>query len=291
MYETFYGLREKPFSILPDPSYLCMLREHHTALTMLRYSLASGQGFTVITGEVGCGKTTLVNQLISEIGDDVNVGLINFTQSEYKSLIEWVMMAYGLDYKQKSSAEHYDDFVNFLIDQYAAGRRTVLIIDEAQNMGLSGLENIRMLSNVNARQDYLLHLILVGQPELKSLLSRPELRQLAQRVSVAYHLGRLSPSEVLTYVHHRLTVAGGDPELFDLRAIQMIEKASGGLPRVINTICDMALVYGFSEGKKQIDAALMKAVLEDRQQMGLAPSRSGPREISEPTIFMPDKSG
>jgi type II secretory pathway predicted ATPase ExeA len=236
---------------------------------MLRYSLASRQGFSVITGEVGSGKTTLINQLLSELDEDVTVGLINFTQTDYEDMAEWIMMAYGLDYRGKSKAGLYDDFVKFLIAQYAAGQRTVLIVDEAQNMEVRGLENIRMLSNVNAQKDYLLHLILVGQPELRQLLRRPELRQLTQRVSVAYHLGRLSESETNEYIRHRLTVAGGDPEIFSLHAVPLIEQASQGIPRVINTICDMALVYGFAEQKEQIDVDIIKDVLEDRRSMGL----------------------
>jgi type II secretory pathway predicted ATPase ExeA len=269
MYEQFYGLREKPFSILPDASYLYISSGHRKALTMLRYSLASRQGFSVMTGEVGSGKTTLINQLLSELDEDVTVGLINFTQTDYEDMAEWIMMAYGLDYRGKSKAGLYDDFVKFLIAQYAAGKRTVLIVDEAQNMEVRGLENIRMLSNVNAQKDYLLHLILVGQPELRKLLRRPELRQLTQRVTVAHHLGSLSQSQTNAYIRHRLTVAGGDPEIFSLHAVQLIEQASQGTPRIINTICDMALVYGFAEQKQKIDADIIKNVLEDRRSMGL----------------------
>lgn len=269
MYESFYGLKEKPFAILPDPEYLFLSKGHKTALTMLRYSLVSRQGFTVITGEVGSGKTTLVNQLLGEIEDDITVGLINFTGSEYEDLAEWIMMSYGLPYRGKGKAELYDDFVQFLIKQYASKKRTVLIIDEAQNMEARGLESVRMLSNVNAQKDYLLHLILVGQPELRDMLRKPELRQLKQRVSVAYHLGKLPEAEVGAYIRHRLEIAGGRPDLFTEEAIRMIAKASGGVPRVVNTICDMALVYGFSDQLATIDQSIISAVTEDRRNMGL----------------------
>jgi type II secretory pathway predicted ATPase ExeA len=270
MYEKFYGLKERPFQLLPDPSFLFNSKAHSVALTMLRYSLISRQGFTVITGEVGCGKTTLINHLLDEMEEGVTVGLINFTQSAYEDLAEWIMMSYGLDYKGKGKAELYEDFVKFLIKQYAAGKRTVLIIDEAQNMEARGLENVRMLSNVNAQKDYLLHLILVGQPELRTLLQKPELRQLAQRISVAYHISKLSSREVREYVQHRLKVAGGDPGLFAPEALRMVSVASGGIPRVVNTICDLALVYGYAAQKPMIDIGVINGVLEDRDRMGLA---------------------
>ncbi len=269
MYKTFYGLKEKPFALLPDPSFLYMSQGHRTALTLLRYSLQSRQGFTVVTGEVGCGKTTLVNLLVDEMEDDVSVGLINFTQGGFGDLAEWVMMAYGLDYRNKSQVELYECFVEYLIAEYAAGRRTVLIVDEAQNMGVHGLENIRMLSNVNAQKDYLLHLILVGQPELQSLLRLRQLRQLMQRVSVSYHLNALSLKDSKAYIIHRIKVAGGDPRIFSPKALTLLAEAGDGIPRIINTLCDLSLVYGFSAEKKLIDVRVVRTVLRDRYQMGL----------------------
>ena len=173
MYEAFYGLRERPFSILPDPSYLYMSQAHNRALVLLKYSLVSGQGFTVLSGEIGCGKTTLVNKLVEDIGEESHIGVLSFTQVATEDITEWVCMTFGLDYHGKSESEIYETFLEFLIREYAAGRRTVLIIDEAQNLGMAGLEKLRMLSNVNARKEYLLHMILVGQPELKSLIQAP----------------------------------------------------------------------------------------------------------------------
>ena len=269
MYEAFYGMKERPFALLPDPSFLYLSPGHKSALTLLRYSILNRQGFTVISGEVGAGKTTLVNQILSEVDEDHTVGLINFTHNTFGELAEWIMMAYGLPYKDKSQAELYDDFVKFLIKEYAAKRPVVLIIDEAQNMGVRGLEEVRMLSNVNAQKDYLLQLILVGQPELRELIQRPELRQLAQRVSVAYHLGRLTPQETLVYILHRLKVAGARRDLFTAHAIRLLIAASKGVPRVVNTLCDLALVYGFSESKERVDIEIARSVLKDRQRMGL----------------------
>lgn len=274
MYEQFYGFRERPFALVPDPSFLYLSKGHGTALTLLRYSIMNRQGFTVVSGEVGSGKTTLVNQLLDELKSGVTVGLINFTTSNFGDMAEWIMMAYGLPYKNKGKVELYEDFVQFMIREYAAGRPVVLIVDEAQNLGIRGLEEIRMLSNVNAQKEYLLHVILVGQPELRSLLQTQQLRQLTQRVSVAFHLKRLSDEEVQHYIRHRVTTAGASAELFEPEAMTLIAAASGGIPRLINTFCDLSLVYGFSEEKATISATEVSAVLEDRRRMGL-PSGTG----------------
>jgi type II secretory pathway predicted ATPase ExeA len=206
---------------------------------------------------------------MDELDDEITVGLINFTHNSFGELGEWVLMAYGLEYKDKTKVEIYDDFVKYLIEEYRQERRVVLIIDEAQNMGARTLEEIRMLSNVNAQKDYLLHLILVGQPELKATLERPELRQLAQRVSVYYHLGQLSISEAHAYVSHRLACVNGDEDLFTHGAVEKIWRAAKGIPRVMNTLCDLSLVYGFSASTKKIDEQVVAEVLTDRDRMGI----------------------
>ena len=272
MYEHHFGLTETPFALLPDPSFLYMSKDHSMALTLLRYSILNKQGFTVISGEVGSGKTTLINRILDELENDITVGLINFTHNAFGELSEWVLMAFGLEYRNKSKVEIYDEFVQFLIDQYRKGQRVVLIIDEAQNMTARTLEELRMLSNVNAQKDYLLHLIIVGQPELRTTLQMPELRQLTQRVSVFYHIGQLSLAESQAYVSHRLSVVGGDPGLFLAEAIQMIWSEAKGVPRIINTLCDLSLVYAFSAGKHAIDAEVVAEVLRDRSSMGLQPA-------------------
>jgi general secretion pathway protein A len=269
MYEHHYGLTEAPFALLPDPSFLYMSKDHSMALTLLRYSILNKQGFTVISGEVGSGKTTLINRILDELEDDITVGLINFTHNAFGELSEWVLMAFGIEYRNKSKVEIYDDFVKFLIEEYSKGQRVVLIIDEAQNMDARTLEELRMLSNVNAQKDYLLHLIILGQPELRMTLQKPALRQLAQRVSVFYHLGQLSLKEAQAYIAHRLEVAGGDPTLFSQDAVRRIWKEAKGIPRIINTLCDLSLVYGFSASCNKIDVAIVAEVLKDRQKMGL----------------------
>ncbi|MBT77473.1 MAG: general secretion pathway protein [Chromatiales bacterium] len=269
MYEQFFGLKEKPFTILPDPSYLYMSKGHTKALTLLRYSIIGRQGFTVITGEIGAGKTTLINRLLEDINEDVTVGLLNFTDPGAAELNEWVSMAFGLDYAGKSRVELYENFISFLISQYAQGKYTVLIVDEAQNLIIKGLEKIRMLSNVNADKEHLLHLILVGQPQLRDLLRAPDLVQFVQRVSVSYHLDSLSLRDSKAYISHRLEVAGATNRVFSPKALKMLAEAGCGVPRIINALCDLALVYGYSAGKKLIDVRIVKSVLEDREKMGL----------------------
>lgn len=283
MYEGFFGLQERPFALLPDPAFLYLSKGHSTALTLLRYSLMNRQGFTVVSGEVGSGKTTLINRLLDEMKTGMTVGLINFTTRSFGEMAEWINMAYGLPYKNKGKVELYDDFVQFMIREYAAGRPVVLIVDEAQNLGIRGLEEIRMLSNVNAQKDYLLHVILVGQPELRSLLQSPQLRQLTQRVSVAYHLKRLTDDEVRQYILHRVTHAGGSAELFDPEAIRLVAAASDGIPRLVNTFCDLALVYAYSEEKTTVGAVEVRAVLEDRRRMGL------PSGVEKPGVGIPSQ--
>jgi len=270
MYEQFFGLNEKPFNILPDPSYLYLSEGHAKALTLLRYSIVGRQGFTVVTGEIGSGKTTLINRLLNELDEDITVGLLNYTEPGVADLSEWVSMAFCLDYSGKSPVELYDEFISFLIRQYAQNKYTVLIIDEAQNLVTSGLEKVRMLSNVNAQKEHLLHLVLVGQPELRDLLATPGLEQLVQRISVSYHLDRLPPNDAREYILHRLRVAGATENVFSPEAMGILIDASGGVPRVINTLCDLALVYAYSDGSKIVEASVAKAVLEDRQKMGLS---------------------
>jgi general secretion pathway protein A len=272
MYEKFYGFNEPPFALLPDPSFMYLSKDHGMALTLLRYSILNKQGFTVITGEIGSGKTTLINRIIDELDVSITVGLINFTHTAFGDLSEWVLMAFGLEYRNKSKVEIYDEFVKFLIEQYRCGKRVVLIIDEAQNMDPRTLEEVRMLTNVNAQNEYLLHLVILGQPELRGTLERPELRQLAQRVSVYYHLGALTLVDAKKYVAHRLQVAGGSAELFSDDAIEAIWRNARGIPRVINTLCDLALVYGYSASEKFIGLTLVNEVLLDRAKISLSSS-------------------
>ncbi len=271
MYESFFGFREKPFSLLPDPGFLYPSKKHSMALTMLQYGLMNQAGITVITGEVGSGKTTLIRKLLSEIDDDISTGLISNTHESFGDLLQWVSMAFDLDYKGKDKIALYDAFANYVIDEYAKSKRTVLIIDEAQNLSPSVLEELRMLSNINADKDQVMQLILVGQPELRETLQRQDLRQFAQRVSADYHLAPLLLSEAIAYIQHRLKVAGGNEDIFEVDACKIIWKYSGGIPRLINTICDTALVYAYAEQLKSVSRKLAAEVIVEKQKGGIFP--------------------
>jgi putative secretion ATPase (PEP-CTERM system associated) len=271
MYETFYGLKEKPFALTPDPQFLYPSPQHVMALTLLEYGLEQRSGFVLITGEVGSGKTTLIRQLLGRIADDVTVGLIANTHRAFGPLMQWVLLAFGLDYKAKESAALFQTFTEFLIEEYGSRRRVLLIVDEAQNLGMETLEELRVLSNINADKDFVLQTILVGQPELRATLREPAMRQLAQRISVDYHLKALARAETHEYVRHRLEVAGGSPDIIAREAIEFVHGGTGGVPRLINSLCDTALVYGFAEQRRTIDAELMAQVIRDRAAGGILP--------------------
>ncbi|HEX9877811.1 MAG TPA: AAA family ATPase [Gammaproteobacteria bacterium] len=268
MYEKFYHLDRSPFSLLPDPAFLFLSRKHAMALTLLKYSLMSKHPFTVIAGEVGAGKTTLVNRLLDDLDDRHTVGLINFTDPGVTQLWPWILHAFGLGHSKRSVVEMYDDFLTFLCAGYERERTFVLIVDEAQNLGPTALENLRMLSNVNARET-LLQLILVGQPEFCETLKRPDFRQLNQRISVFYRLNPLSKNETQAYIDHRLGVAGGRPGTFSAKAISLIWAESDGIARRINTLCDLALVYGFASNKPIIEGDLVSEMLADRRDLAV----------------------
>ncbi|MCF6252190.1 MAG: AAA family ATPase [Methylococcaceae bacterium] len=271
MYTEFYNLKEKPFSLSPDPSYLYLSKQHQTALTMLNYGIQSQAGVTVITGEVGCGKTTLTREILHNMEEDVTVGLISNAHGSFGDLLQWVMLAFDLKTENNDKAVRYQLFTEFLIKEYSENKRTVLIIDEAQNLEIETLEELRLLTNINADKHLVLQLILIGQPELLEIMQRHELRQLAQRVSVDYKLKALGYKETTAYIRHRLTIAGGKNLIFDKYAAAVVYYHSSGIPRLINTLCDYALVYGYAEEAPQIDLTLMLNVIKDKQQGGIFP--------------------
>jgi putative secretion ATPase (PEP-CTERM system associated) len=273
MYEKFYQLRERPFALSPDPEYLYPSRVHREALDYLRYGLESHAGFVVITGEIGSGKTTLLQTLIRGLDSQTSVGRIVNTMLEPRELIETIMIDFGLDAAGRSKPIMLRDLAQYLVDQRLAGRLVLLVIDEAQNLTQAALEELRMLSNLETEKSKLLQIVLVGQPNLRLNLASPQLEQLRQRITVSYHLQALDSGETANYINHRLGRAAlGAPLEFSRDVTDVIHARSGGVPRIINVICDAALVFGYAEERRQIDLPLMQEVLAELETTGVLPS-------------------
>jgi len=268
MYEAFYGLREKPFSILPDPELIYWTQNHRLAFAMLEFGVRNSAGFTVITGEIGSGKTTLVRHLLRKLDSRISVGLISNTPEGRKELLEWILMSLGQPF-DGTYTELFQRFQQYLHAQYENRRRTILIIDEAQNLQSEALESLRMLSNVNADKDQLLQLILIGQPQLKELLSSPKLVQFAQRISADFHLTPLNCAEVTQYIDYRLHAVGAQAPLFTPEACKAVADASLGIPRSINILCDTALVYGYAMQEPHITQQVVYEVIKHKRTFGV----------------------
>ncbi len=272
MYEAFYGLKEKPFDLHPDPDYLFMSRGHENAYTHLEYAISENKGFVIVTGEIGSGKTTLINFLLTRVQQDMEVGIISNTALSPEQFIlmlcnefEVPLLASDTD-KTRMIARFHE----FLLEQFAAKKRVILIIDEAQNLTAEALEEIRMLSNLEAEKHHLIQTILVGQPELKYKLQAENLAQFAQRVTVHCHLEGLGRQEVEQYIHYRLKVAGAhENNIFSDDAVEAVFAHSRGIPRLINILCDTALVYGYADSVKYLDREVVEEVVKARKAGGL----------------------
>lgn len=263
MYLDFYGLRQKPFSLQPDPEFLFFSKRHRSAMEAMQYSTLNCAPIVVITGDIGAGKTTLIRHFFNNLEQDTTVGLISHTHENFGSLMKLVLSSFNFPYSGLDLIECYDLFVEFLLSEYSKGRKVVLIVDEAQNLNTTLLEELRLLTNINSEKDQLLQVILVGQPQLEKKLKRQELVQFAQRISLHYHLSPLLLAEVQNYIRHRLRIAGGMLTTFDSEAIGTIAYHSGGIPRVINSICEMALVYGYANSLKRINKNIINDVFKD----------------------------
>ena len=265
MYESFFGLEEKPFNLLPDPDYLYMSSGHENIFSHLEYAISENKGFVVITGEVGSGKTTLINYLISKLLTGVEVGLINNTYIAPNQVIKSICREFEMSTEGLDKDEMLNRFYDFLIEKYSIKKRVILIFDEAQNLSIKTLEEIRMLSNLEAEKHHLIQIILSGQPELKIKLRDNRLKQFVQRITVYCHLSGLSRPEVEKYIKFRLAVAKAkDTDLFVDGAIGLISAYSKGIPRIINLVCDAALVYGYADNKKKIDKKIIEEVIRER---------------------------
>jgi general secretion pathway protein A len=260
MYQSYFGLAEEPFSIAPDPRYLYMSRRHQEALAHLLYGVNAGGGFVLLTGEVGAGKTTVCRCLLEQIPASCDVAYIFNPKLTVEELLSTICAEFGINCPPgNTSVKVYIDRINaYLLDAHARGRHTVLIIDEAQNLSADVLEQLRLLTNLETNQRKLLQIILLGQPELAAMLARPELRQLAQRIIARYHLGPLDKHEVAAYVQHRLEVSGAQRQLFPAALMGSLYRLSRGIPRIINVLCDRALLGAYSQNKERIDRATLK---------------------------------
>jgi general secretion pathway protein A len=269
VYAQFFHLREMPFSITPDPAYLYLSPRHQEALGHLLYGTGQYGGFVQLTGEVGTGKTTVVRTLLAQTMDGVDVAMIHNPRQSEREFVQSVCDEFGIRYAAKATLKQLVDGLNaLLLEAHAAGRRQVLIIDEAQNLDPGVLEQVRLLTNLETHKEKLLRIMLVGQPELTELLGRPELRQLAQRITARYHLTPLSRPETLEYIRHRLRVAGGAPELFRPDALELIHEAAGGVPRLINVLCDRALLGAYGAGSAQVTAEIARTAIRETRGQG-----------------------
>jgi type II secretory pathway predicted ATPase ExeA len=286
MYESFFGLTGKPFTLLPDADFLYMSKRHKRAINLLEYATMSQSGFMVISGEVGAGKTTAIRHYLKHLGPDVTVGLITNSSKSLGRLLGWIAMAFELDDNGGDDIKLYHRFVDFLLDQYGQGKRTVLIIDEAQNLTPEMLEDLRMLSNINNERDQILQIILVGQPELLHMLQRPDLRQFAQRIAVHCHLVPLTPGETAGYIRHRLAVVGGSPNIFNDTACAAVHFFTEGVPRLINLLCDQSLLYAFAEDQEKVTFQTVTEVVLDRSSTGLSSFRAVVKDQTEEELMV-----
>ncbi len=277
MYREYFGLKELPFSIAPDPRYLYMSREHREALAHLVYGITSDGGFVLLTGEVGTGKTTICRCLLEQLPENTDIAFVLNPKLSVEELLATLCDELGIRYPEVStSVKVYVDLINaYLLDAHARGRRTVLILEEAQNLGTDVLEQLRLLTNLETNQRKLLQIIMVGQPELQDQLEKPEMRQLAQRVTARYHLGALSRKEVAEYVSHRLAVAGAHTRLFLPSTMDRLFRLSGGIPRLINVICDRALLGAYVQGQDRVDRSTLNKAA--REVFGRSEVRRRPR--------------
>ncbi|MCP3673097.1 MAG: AAA family ATPase [Gammaproteobacteria bacterium] len=259
MYDKYFGLTDKPFSIAPDPRYLFMSEQHREALAHLVYGVGEGGGFVLLTGEVGTGKTTVCRCLLEQLPKNTRIAFILNPKLSATELLANACDELHINYSENPNLKHLTDVLNeFLLKSHAAGLKIVLMIDEAQNLSSEVLEQIRLLTNLETNKEKLLQIILIGQPELKELLARHELRQLAQRITARYHLRPLTAEECESYILHRLEVSGFSDSLFDKKAIKELFRRTGGIPRLINVLCDRAMLGAYARNRRQIGPNVVK---------------------------------
>ncbi|HNX91355.1 MAG TPA: AAA family ATPase, partial [Candidatus Omnitrophota bacterium] len=247
MYLDFFKLKENPFNITSDPDFLYLSETHREALNHLMYGINERKGFIEITGEIGSGKTTICRAMLNSLPQVTKTSVIFNSSLPEIQLLEAILLDFGLTPERRSKVMFFKALNSFLLEQLALNNNVILVIDEAQNLKNTALETIRMLSNLETEKEKLMQIILIGQPELRDKLNSPDLRQLKQRISVSFHLNALSPDEVKEYIAHRLRIAGSGYNIFfEDAALDLVAGYSKGIPRVINTICDKALLMGYA---------------------------------------------
>jgi len=283
MYERFYQLRERPFALTPDPDYLYPSRVHREALSYLRYGIEGHAGFVVITGEIGSGKTTLLQTLLRGLDRETTVARLVNTMLAPHELLGAILIDFGLE-PAESKPLMLRTLAEFLVQERAAGRLVLLVIDEAQNLSPSALEEVRMLSNLETEKSKLIQIVLVGQPNLRDALGTPELEQLRQRVTVSYHLQALDADDTASYINHRLRRAAvGAPLEFPRDVTDFVHARSGGVPRVINVVCDAILLFGYGDERRLIDESLAREAVAELEATGvLASPPEDPRSVPPP---------
>jgi len=263
-YIQHFKLKEHPFRLTPDPEFVYWSKQHARAKAYMESTIWLADGFVVVTGEIGSGKTTLLQSFLGELGDDIVYAVISQTQLTPTQFLQAVLTEFGFKPFNKRKIELLDMLNMFLIEQYANGKKVILIVDEAQNLSRKVLEEIRLLSGIETHKEKVLRIILAGQPELKATLDSPSLRQLVQRVRLRFHLGPLDRREMREYIEHRLRVGGsGDKDLIADEAFADIYRYTGGVPRLINTLCDTALLCAFAEDKKSVDLEDVTSAVEE----------------------------
>ena len=284
MYLEYFALKDFPFRLTPDTDFLYMSEGHSRAKAYMDYTVWNRDGFVVITGEIGCGKTTLIQKLLSELDENVLVAKIFQTQLDEVEFLQAVLVEFGLNPFNAKKVELIDMLNSFLVDQFHQGKQLVLVVDDAHNLNPKVLEEIRMLSGLETRKEKVLHVVLVGQPQLNEMLEAPELEQLLQRVRLRYHIRSLSEAEMRSYIRHRLHVAGlpENSELFDASTFPIILKYTGGLPRLINTLCDTALVCAYADNQTRVTETVLNGAIEELNWLPYAKRVNRQRTRSQP---------
>jgi len=289
MYETHFGLTGKPFSIVPNPEILYLSKKHENAITYLEYGLSEKVGFILLTGEIGTGKTTLVRHMLHQMESQMDIAVIFNTNFSSDQLFRLILNEFDIVCEDAGKEALLEALYRFLIDRYAQGRHVLLVIDEAQNLSAEALEDIRMLSNLQTDDRMLLQIMLVGQPELRTRLQMPDLRQLAQRIAVNYHLAALDREQTARYIAYRVESVGGRVDLFSPEAVRLIYNHTGGVPRTVNLLCDAAMVYAYSDDRQQIDVEAVESVLRDNTLLAVTHPDSSESRRDEKTATLADK--